>query len=68
MTLTNSSHLALTTLHVANLRVDINGEQTVLAGGSCQADNYYGGPLSSIPTSGAAGAPSDLVGGRGPHG
>ncbi len=63
VTLTNSSHLALTTLHVANLRVDINGEQTVLAGGSCQADNYYGGPLSSIPTSGAAGAPSDLVGG-----
>ena len=63
VTLANSSHRTLSTLHVAHLRVDINGEQTVLAGGSCQADNYYGGPLSSIPTSGTAGAPSALVGG-----
>lgn len=62
VSLSNSSR-TLTTLHVAHLRVDITGEQTVLSGGSCQPLNYYGAPLSSAPTSAAAGAPSEFVGG-----
>lgn len=53
----------LTTLRVANLRVDITGEQTVLSSGSCQADNYYAAPLSSAPSSAAAGALSQSVDG-----
>jgi hypothetical protein len=53
----------LTTLHVANLRVDITGSQTVLSGGSCQPDAYYGAPISDAEFSGAAGAPSAIVGG-----
>jgi hypothetical protein len=53
----------LTTLHVANLRVDITGEQTVLTGGSCQAGDYFGGPLTDAPTNGSAGAPSFVAGG-----
>jgi hypothetical protein len=53
----------VTTLHVANLRVDINGEQPVLAGGTCQAGDYFGGPLSDAPTNGSAGAPSFVAGG-----
>ncbi len=53
----------LTTLHVANLRADIDGQQTVLAGGSCQAGEYYGPPLSSAPTNLSAGAPTAAAGG-----
>jgi hypothetical protein len=60
--LSNGSR-TLTTLHVARLRVDIKGEQTVLSGGRCQPDNYYAAPHSTAQTSGAAGAPSDFVGG-----
>ncbi len=63
VTLKNPGNQTITTLHVSHLRVDITGEQSVLSGGSCEADNYYGAPLSSIPVSGAAGAPSDIVGG-----
>ncbi len=62
VSLSNGSR-TLTTLHVANLRANIMGEQTVLSGGSCQPDNYYAAPLSTAQTSGSAGAPSDLVGG-----
>ncbi len=53
----------MTTLHVANLRVDITGEQTVLAGGSCQPGDYLGGPLTDAPTNDSAGAPSAVAGG-----
>jgi hypothetical protein len=53
----------VSTLHVAHLRVDINGEQTVLAGGSCQAGDYYAPPLSTAPTNSAAGDPSAIAGG-----
>jgi hypothetical protein len=62
VSLSNGSR-TLTTLHVARLRVDIIGEQTVLSGGSCQPDNYYAAPLGTAQTRGSAGAPSDLVGG-----
>ncbi len=62
VSLSNGSR-TLTTLHVARLRVDIKAEQTVLSGGSCEADNYYAPPIGTAETSGSAGAPSDLVGG-----
>jgi hypothetical protein len=53
----------LTTLHVANLRVKIVGGNPVLAGGSCQPGEYYGAPLSAVPTSAAAGLPTPLSAG-----
>jgi len=53
----------VTVLHVANLRADIDGEQTVLAGGTCSAGQYYGPPLSEAPTNASAGAPSAVAGG-----
>ncbi len=56
LALSNGSR-TLTTLHVANLRVDITAEQPVLSGGSCQPDQYYGAPVTSPPVNGAAGEP-----------
>jgi hypothetical protein len=53
----------LTTLHVANLKVNITGEQPTVSGGTCQADEYYAPPLGTPPTSAAAGAPTAAVGG-----
>ncbi len=53
----------LTTLHVADLRADIDGEQTVLAGGTCAPGQYYGSPLGEAPTNASAGAPSAIAGG-----
>jgi hypothetical protein len=58
--LSNGSR-TLTTLHVANLRVTILGDESVLAGGSCQPGEYYGAPLSKVPSSTAAGLPSPLT-------
>ena len=53
----------LTTLHVANLRVKLAGEDPALVGGSCQPGDYYGAPLSAVPTSAAAGLPTPLSAG-----
>jgi hypothetical protein len=47
--LVNSAGRTLTTLHVAHLRVRVNGDQSVLASGSCQPGDYYGAPVSSPP-------------------
>jgi len=55
----------LTTLHLAHLRAVIDGGTTVLAGGTCQPDQYYGPPLSAPPLSASAGLPSDPVNGGG---
>jgi hypothetical protein len=60
--LSNGSR-TLTTLHIANLRVDINGEQSALAGGSCQPGEYFGAPLSSVPTSSGPGEETSVGGG-----
>jgi hypothetical protein len=49
ITLTNSARRTLTTLHVAHLRVHVVGQQTVLAGGTCQPGDYYGKPITSPP-------------------
>ncbi len=62
VSLSNGARI-LTTLHVAHLRVDITGEQTQLAGGTCQAGDYYGPPLSAPPTNQSAGDPSAIAGG-----
>jgi hypothetical protein len=51
----------LTTLHIPNLKVTILGNETFLAGGSCQAGAYYGLPLTTVPASAAAGLPSPLT-------
>jgi hypothetical protein len=53
----------VTTLHVAHLRVDIAGEQTVLSGGRCEAGEYYAPPLSAEPTNDSAGDPTAIAGG-----
>jgi hypothetical protein len=53
--LSNGSR-TLTTLHIAHLRVAINGRETVLAGGQCQPGEYYGAPVMVPPTSSSAGS------------
>ncbi len=53
----------LTMLHVANLRADLLGQQTVLSGGSCQPGEYYAPALSTAPTNLSAGVPTALAGG-----
>lgn len=63
LTLTNRAGRRLTTLHVAHLRVDIIGNQTRIASGTCQPGDYYGAPVTRPPTSRAVGTPG--VGGLG---
>jgi hypothetical protein len=55
LVLTNRAGRRLTSLHVAHLRVDIIGEQTRIASGTCQPGDYYGPPITRPPTSGAVG-------------
>jgi hypothetical protein len=55
LTLTNSARRVLTTLHVAHLRVAITGNENVIASGTCQAGDYMGRPLTSLPASSAVG-------------
>ncbi len=50
---------SLTTLHVAHLKVRIVGEETFLAGGTCQSGDYFGTPLTKPPVTTAAGMPTD---------
>jgi hypothetical protein len=58
--LSNGSR-TLTKLRVAKLRVKILGEEVSLAGGRCQPGDYFGPPLSKVPTSAGAGLPSPLT-------
>jgi hypothetical protein len=53
----------LTILHVARLRVDVNGNETIAAGGTCEPGDYWGPPLAAAPVSSAIGFPG--VGGTG---
>jgi hypothetical protein len=55
ITLTNSSRRSLTTLHVAHLRVRINGDQTVVSGGTCEPGDYYGKPITTPPVTSLVG-------------
>jgi hypothetical protein len=45
----------LSTLHVAHLRVDLDGDSATVAGGTCQADEYWGRPLTGPVLNGSAG-------------
>jgi hypothetical protein len=63
VTLTNAAHRRLTTLHVAHLRVNIVGAETVISSGTCQAGDYYGPPPSAPPINQGVGAPG--IGGTG---
>jgi hypothetical protein len=62
LVLSNRAGRRLTTLHVAQLRVAVDGEQTRVASGRCQPGEYYGPPVSVVPSSGAVG---DGIGGTG---
>ncbi len=53
--LRNRAGRTLTTLHVAHLRVEVNGSRTVIAGGSCEPGDFYGPPVSRLPISDAVG-------------
>ena len=46
ITLENGASRTLSTLHVAHLRVDITGDGSAVTGGTCQPDQYWGGPLT----------------------
>jgi hypothetical protein len=63
VTLTNAGHRALTVLHVAHLQVHVNGAQTLVASGTCEAGDYYGRAPTSPPVNAAVGAPG--IAGRG---
>ena len=62
--LSNGSR-TLTTLHVAKLEVHLAGAGSTVASGTCSPDEYWGGPLSSVPTNEFAGVPSAIAGGAG---
>jgi hypothetical protein len=47
----------LTTLHVAHLRVEVTGNETIAAGGTCEPGDYWGPPLDTPPASPAIGFP-----------
>jgi hypothetical protein len=51
VTLVNRAGRGLTSLHVAHLRVTIDGGQTQVASGTCEAGDYWGRPLEAPPTS-----------------
>jgi hypothetical protein len=57
LTLSNTAGRKLTTLHVAQMRVDLIGDSTRIASGSCQPGDYYGAPLRKAPISAAVAAP-----------
>ena len=41
MALVNAAGRRLTFLHVARLRIDLVGDETVVASGTCQAGDYW---------------------------
>jgi hypothetical protein len=49
--LRNAVGRQLTALHVAHLRVAINGTQTAIASGTCEPGNYWGKPVQQPPLS-----------------
>ncbi len=61
--LSNGEEAVLTTLHVADLRVELEGTGEKVKGGTCSPGEYWGGPLSSEPTNVAAGFPTSKTAG-----
>jgi hypothetical protein len=55
VTLINAAGRHLTSLHVAHLRVDLIGNETAVASGSCQGGDYWGAPVSKPPVSASIG-------------
>ena len=55
ITLVNAAGRALTSLHVAHLRVNLVGNETQIASGTCQPGDYWGSPVSKPPISSAIG-------------
>ena len=49
VTLVNPAGRRLTSLHVARLRIDLVGNETVVASGTCQAGDYWGKPVTTPP-------------------
>ena len=49
LTLVNAAGRRLTSLHVARLRIDLVGNETAVASGTCQAGDYWGTPVTSPP-------------------
>ncbi|HEY7813285.1 MAG TPA: hypothetical protein VIC62_08615, partial [Nakamurella sp.] len=49
VTLVNTAGRRLTSLHVARLRIDLVGNETVVASGTCQAGDYWGKPVTRPP-------------------
>jgi hypothetical protein len=62
VTVTNAAHRVVTTLHIAQLRVDIQGSQTVTSSGHCQPGDYYGAFTIGPSTSDSAGGPGGPAG------
>lgn len=60
VSLSNGSRI-LTTLHVAHLKVRILGDESFISGGSCQAGDYFGAPLSKVSVNTAAGTPTNAA-------
>jgi hypothetical protein len=56
--LSNSESAVLTKLHVATLKVELEGDGEKVKAGTCSPGEYWGGPLSSEPTNVAAGFPT----------
>jgi hypothetical protein len=57
LTLRNAAKRVLTRLHVARLRVDLQGAETLISSGRCEPGDYYGSPISDAPVSATIGAP-----------
>jgi hypothetical protein len=55
LTLQNTAGRRLTSLHVAHLRVDIIGNETDIASGTCQPGDYWGRLVTAPPTGGQIG-------------
>jgi hypothetical protein len=49
VTLVNAAGRRLTSLHVARLRIDLVGDETAVASGTCQAGDYWGKPVTRPP-------------------
>jgi hypothetical protein len=62
VTLVNAAGRRLTSLHVAHLRVNLIGNETVVSSGTCQAGGYWGAPVAQPPVSAAVG---EGIGGTG---
>src|SRR5204862_107223 len=57
LTLRNVAKRVLTRLHVAHLRVALQGARTIISSGRCEPGDYYGPAPSDAPVSATVGVP-----------